>query len=141
MYSRVKGEPESRIIIPENYDGTAFIQSVEDGAKPQGERNIKVIGELTADAKLSPQQPQKNGEACEASADEDGASVGAFFEKIPFGGQLSRWFGALPARGILPKKFGTEEILIIATALFLFFSKSGDKECAIMLGLLLLVAN
>lgn len=141
MYSRVKGEPESRIIIPENYDGTAFIQSVEDGAKPQGERKIKVLGECSADAKMSPGEMSKSDEVFDGDYEKSEPAAESFFEKIPFGGQLSRWFGALPARGILPKKFGTEEILIIATALFLFFSKSGDKECAIMLGLLLLVAN
>lgn len=38
------------------------------------------------------------------------------------------------------QKIGTEEILIIATAAFLLFSKNGDKECAIMLLLLLFLA-
>ena len=47
--------------------------------------------------------------------------------KIPFLSSLS-----------LPK-IGTEEILIIAAAAYLFFSKDGDKECAIMLILLLFV--
>ena len=47
--------------------------------------------------------------------------------------------------GILPPslfgglKLGTEELLIGAIALFLLFSKSGDKECAIMLLLLLFI--
>ena len=36
-------------------------------------------------------------------------------------------------------KFGYEEILIIAVAAFLFFSEGGDKECAILLILLLLI--
>ena len=34
---------------------------------------------------------------------------------------------------------GTEEILIIATAAFLFFSKGGDRECALILLLLLFI--
>ena len=34
---------------------------------------------------------------------------------------------------------GIEEILILATALFLFSSRNGDKECALMLLLLLFV--
>jgi hypothetical protein len=33
----------------------------------------------------------------------------------------------------LKKGLGSEEILIIAFAAFLFFSKGGDKECAIIL--------
>ena len=36
-------------------------------------------------------------------------------------------------------RFGYEEILIIAVAAFLFFSDSGDRECAILLILLLLI--
>jgi hypothetical protein len=36
-------------------------------------------------------------------------------------------------------KLGTEELLLIALALFLFLSKDGDKECAIILFLLLFV--
>ena len=38
-------------------------------------------------------------------------------------------------------KIGTEELLIAAVALFLLFSKNGDKECAIMLLLTLFVAK
>ncbi len=37
------------------------------------------------------------------------------------------------------ERFGYEEILIIAVAAFLFFSDSGDRECAILLILLLLI--
>ena len=36
-------------------------------------------------------------------------------------------------------KIGTEELLIIALALFLFLSREGDKECAIILFLLLFI--
>lgn len=36
-------------------------------------------------------------------------------------------------------EIGSEELLIIAVALFLLFSQNGDKECAVMLLLLLLV--
>lgn len=38
-------------------------------------------------------------------------------------------------------KIGTEELLIAAVALFLLFSKNGDKECAIMLLLTLFVTK
>ena len=41
-------------------------------------------------------------------------------------------------KGLIPN-IGTEEILIIAVALFLFISRDGDKECAIMLLLLLIL--
>ena len=38
-------------------------------------------------------------------------------------------------------KIGTEELLIAAVALFLLFSKNGDRECAIMLLLTLFIAK
>ena len=41
--------------------------------------------------------------------------------------------------GIKMPTIGIEEILIIATAAFLIFSKNGDRECAILLLLLLFV--
>ena len=36
--------------------------------------------------------------------------------------------------------FGIEELLIIGVAAFLFFTKDGDKECAIMLLILLFIS-
>lgn len=39
------------------------------------------------------------------------------------------------------KKIGTEELLILALAAFLFFSRDGDRECALMLLALLFVGK
>lgn len=47
--------------------------------------------------------------------------------------------GILPPSLLGSLKLGTEELLIGAIALFMLFSKSGDKECAIMLLLLLFI--
>ena len=47
--------------------------------------------------------------------------------------------GLFGIEGIKMPKIGTEEILIIATAAFLLFSKNGDKECAIILLFLLFI--
>ena len=47
--------------------------------------------------------------------------------------------GLLGGLNLKMPKIGTEEILILATAAFLFFSKDGDKESAIILLLLLLI--
>lgn len=41
--------------------------------------------------------------------------------------------------GLKMPKIGTEEILIIATAAFLLFSKNGDRECALILLFLLFI--
>ena len=47
--------------------------------------------------------------------------------------------GLFGIEGIKMPKIGTEEILIIATAAFLLFSKNGDRECALILLFLLFV--
>ena len=46
---------------------------------------------------------------------------------------LSSLFGGDILRGIKIPKIGTEELLLLAAAAFLFFSKDGDKECAILI--------
>ena len=145
MYARTRADTDTRLNIPENYDGTAFIQAPSEPPPPQ-ERNIRILGECSADAKMSPQErhAEPDGEAVSAlDSKEAEKSVKTFslFDKLPFATTLGRW-RELPVLGqFFPSKIGTEEILIIATALFLLFSKSGDKECAIMLGLLLFVAK
>ena len=66
-------------------------------------------------------------------------------EAVPTSGGasiLSGLFGSgglFGIEGIKMPKIGTEEILIIATAAFLLFSKNGDKECAIILLILLFI--
>lgn len=58
--------------------------------------------------------------------------------KMPIFSSLFSRIGAV-ARPLGIERVGTEELLIIGVALYLLFSKSGDKECAIILLLLLLV--
>ena len=115
MYSRsFYPDTNERLTIPDNYDGTALIE-----APP-------VIEEKTAEASVSIPDIDKSEESTTVS-----------LGKIPF---LSGIFGNSKLNlGIRLPKIGTEEILIIATAAFLFFSKDGDRECAIMLALLLLI--
>lgn len=115
MYSRsYYADDQSKLALPENYNGTAFME------KPPEEETTSVITE-----------PQEE-ETVEASA-RGNRTLGGF-GNIPL---LSSLFGG---KGELKlPNIGLEEILIIATAAFLFFSKDGDKESAIFLLLLLLV--
>ena len=115
MYSRsFYPDTNERLTIPENYDGTALIE-----APP-------VIEDKAAEASVILPDTDKSQESTPAS-----------LGKIPF---LSGLFGGSKTDfGLKLPKIGTEEILIIATAAFLFFSKDGDRECAIMLALLLLI--
>ena len=118
MYSRsYYADETSRVTLPENYDGTAFRES---------------------DKERMPEQPiiESNDEnSVEASGHIVGEGTG--FGRIPI---LSALFGSGESCGLSgPMNLGIEEILILATAAFLFFSKDGDKESAIILLLLLLV--
>ena len=81
----------------------------------------------------------------------------ARYEEVHKGGESSEPVGNMLSSfsKLIPKKlfstdvfksikggfesFGTEELLIIAIALFLLFSKDGDRECAIMLLLVLFI--
>ena len=123
MYSRSYLDEGERVALPQNYDGFAF------GDDALCDKNCT--------------RPPTNAENPQFSCDNEGESqsVGAT-PKSPFGairGFGKGLFGGLFGSSIKLPKLGTEEILIIATALFLIFSKEGDKECAVLLLLLLLI--
>ena len=110
MYSRsFYPEAEEKTMLPENYDGTAF--------QPPSE------GEDSAECSLSP----KPSEAVAEAGLFKGGSLSL----------LSGLFGGLPS--IKMPKIGTEEIIILTVAALLFFNKDGDKECAILLLVLLFI--
>ena len=113
MYSRsyYSDEP-GKMALPDNYQGTTFMDQPE-------ERIESVFSE------------QKEETAPTIAHVESSKNI---FGGIPI---LSSFFGN--GMGINFQSIGIEEILIIATAAFLFFSKDGDKESAIILLLLLLV--
>ena len=82
-------------------------------------------------------QEDAAGESVEAVATGGGGILGSFASLFPLGRILPE--GARSALHLEGFKLGTEELLIIALALFLFLSKDGDKECAIILFLLLFI--
>ncbi|MBQ7387267.1 MAG: hypothetical protein IJW03_03775 [Clostridia bacterium] len=117
MYSRNYFDTElPPASLPENYVGTAF-----------SETEPREIVTPTPE----PDEPCESTEASAvpSSAHAQRSPIGSLFGgiKLPFLENLR-----------LPE-IGSEEILIIATAIFLLLSKNGDKECAVMLLLLLLV--
>ena len=123
MYTRsYYPEGTDRVNIPENYDGTAFMERKE-------EKEIDEASEVSFIEPSEVSSPKK------PLQDTEPTSFG--FGKIPL---LSGLFGG----GVSPlnlkmPKIGTEEILILAAAAFLFFSKNGDRESAVILLLLLLI--
>ncbi len=146
MYSRNRDGDESRITLPENYDGTAFMEKPKEQQPDLGERSIKVLGAPSADAKVSPvmmplEEEAKRSSAAPQKKSEDSSMTFGFLDKIPLWGLFKKGCTVGEGIGIRLPRIGTEEILIIAMALFLFFSKDGDRECAIMLAMLLLISN
>lgn len=124
MYSR-SYYPESadRMSLPENYDGTAFME--------RGEQNDGV-----AEVSFT----ERSGDAARDDAVQTGGGIPSVSGGIPFLSGLFDKGGLLGGLGLKIPTIGTEEILIIATAAFLFFSKNGDRECALILILLLFIS-
>ena len=122
MYSRnYYGETEEKPKLPANYDGTAFA-SQESG-------EIRDTGATEADAEAI----AAHSEGVNGVSQKRGGILSGLSHTL-LGGLLDG--GGL---NIKMPKIGVEEILIIATAAFLLFSKDGDVECAILLLLLLLI--
>ena len=115
MYTGNYFSKEKEITVPLNYSGSTF--SGDDTASTQS-----VMNDGTEETMA-------------------GAKDGGIFEAIssifPIGRILP--VGIRSALHLENFRIGTEELLIIALALFLFLSREGDKECAIILFLLLFI--
>lgn len=116
------GSGEGSPSLPSGYDGIAF----ED----------KTPEKLDTPPAKAVEEEEKIGESVTAGSSVD----------VKGDGILASLFS--PLRGIFkgggggslfPFRLGYEEILIIATAAFLFFSADGDRECALILLLLLII--
>ncbi len=121
MYTRTYTEERSGIIIPDSYGGTALIENIQN-EKGNGEDKGKNPWE---DAKKETNAANESEETAEAFSPLSKIKVPSFLSNILGFGNFSL------------QKIGKEEILIIAAAAFLFFSKEGDRELAIILLLLL----
>ncbi len=118
MYSRSYDDTDT-LTVPEGYGGTSMMQGLHNGEA------------------ISPEPEEYPADTV---ASEESVSAGMFsglLSKLPFGNMLGDVFGH-GKFGI--QKLGTEELLIIAAAAFLFFSRDGDRECAILLVLLLFIS-
>ncbi len=124
MYSRSYYPETERMSLPENYDGTAFME------RPSAEQN-----EETVEASVSDNADSQVFKG----TDEHRHRQQSPFENIPLLSGIFGKGGLFGGLGLHSPTIGTEEILILATAAFLFFSKSGDRECALILLLLLFI--
>ena len=130
MYTRnYCQDSEERIVVPENYDGNTF------RTQPNTESATYYhIANQTQDPEFNISETPDTKEAMSKSAKSDNSFLSSLKHFIPE--------GLFTGRGFLRNglsQIGTEEILIIGIALFLFFSKDCDKECALMLIFLLFV--
>ena len=132
MYTRsYYSDPKEAIKPPENYDGVTFSCQNEEFSHQNEEPR-------TVEANANPWEKEAKIVPDERSTSPVGGD--GILAKIPF---LSGIFGkgGLPILGSLSiPKIGSEEILIIGAALFLFLSRDGDKQCALLLLLLLLIS-
>ena len=81
-------------------------------------------------------------EVAQADAEKEPPQSNAEVEKVSSIPLMSGLFGnvSLPfLDSIKMPKIGTEELLILAVAGFLLFSKNGDRECALILLFLLFI--
>ena len=123
MYTRSYDE-KLGIVIPESYGGTLL----KDDDTRQKDTDYTDESSIQANA-----NPWENERVHNENLDESEPTF-SLLSALPF----RNFFGDIFKNGKFSlQKIGTEEILIIATAAFLLFSKNGDKECAIMLLLLL----
>ena len=114
MYAR--SYPERGSDIPDGYAGAA-VQSEDsrvDGAYIDGTRNPWET------------EPREKDTAVPASA--DGSVLSGLFGGLFRGGKFNL------------QSIGVEEILIIAAAAYMLLSGDGDRECGIMLLILLFIA-
>ena len=120
MYSR-SFYPTDTPLPPENYVGTAF-------------NNEKITENPDNEIKSEPEITKETEESVPAMGKEKGDSL------FGLSGLSSLFGGSIFDRGLgFLSDIKTEEILIIAVAAFLLFSKDGDIECAILLILLLFI--
>ena len=126
MYTRSYDE-NLGILIPESYSGTALRedQRSDEDVEPNNERHAEETFRYNTEPGGDGLHRQKGGE---------GEAKETFLSKLTSKGFLGNIFNN---DKFSLQKIGSEEILIIAAAAFLMFSKNGDKECAIMLLLLL----
>ena len=121
MYTRSYFPEEDSISIPKNYDGNAFGGTSDTVGIPTS------VAEIT---KISPRDKVAFEDSFEAEPTEETGALSASVEKEAHAGKgfvLGKFLpeGLKSLLSFDSFHIGTEEILIIALALFLLFSKGG----------------
>ena len=132
MYTRSYYSEDEKINVPENYNGTAIREPLENAPPEEAIESepLRAPWDIPSD-----EASKASSEAVITKKDSDSSFFGNILRRLPIspkmlGGELFK---------LRLEKIGFEEILIIGIALILLFSKEADKECALMLLLLLFV--
>ena len=131
MYSQNLSHPDNEIKLPPNYDGVLFSDEAETS-----DTCTNPLTSAKSEVKVSPKESE-NGEPVFKKNEEPGRRL---FPALDLGKGIGDIFAGLFRGGrIFPEKLELEDLLIIGIAAFLFFSPSGDKECALILLALIFV--
>ena len=125
MYTRNYPQEKSGIMIPESYGGTALRE--EEGERSSG---IPSMGGTP----INKNPWESENQTTTGDSEPTSAEPSSLFSRLPIANLFKDF---LHFDNFSLQNIGAEEILIIGVAAFLFFTKQGDKECAIMLLLLL----
>ena len=150
MYMQKYSESDTRVHLPDNYGGNAIFQGERVSLGTAEVKKPSVDHAEEPQLACGPPNESKNPWEAQANTEESQSASAtprpAIFDKFK---GLGGVFDALPLRSLFaPRRegcegdglsLGIEEIMIIAIAAMLFFSKNGDKECAIILLALLLI--
>ena len=151
MYTQKYSEGDARLYLPENYSGNAIMQNerislgTADIKKPTAD-SLEVTNKSANEAVKENKNPWENEDKATDEASAPTSATPSFLGKLK---GLGGMFDGISMKALLGKKsdsagtglwgLGIEEIMLIAIAAVLFFSKNGDKECALILLLLLLI--
>ena len=135
MYTRSYYPEQEKLTVPENYDGYAFSEEKSESVTLKESEIQESKAPLRAPWDEDKEEKQEKIAQPASATPKYDSSFGVFLNKIPFlkGISKSNTF----KNGL--SDFGTEELLIIGIAIFLLLSKSGDKECSLMLLFLLFI--
>ena len=134
MYTRAYYPEEQKITVPENYDGTALREcsgTTESAEPSEVDTPLRASWDIPKEIEVK----EDESDTVRSRPKESDGFFSGLRKKFP----ISNIFSGLDIFRDGSLKLGSEEILLIGVALFLFFTKGGDKECAIMLLLLLLI--
>lgn len=142
MYSRgYYSDTDEKINLPDSYDGVAFseLKATDTNTPTSNAEGAHEEPEAGGIGGKNPWEDTGQKKEAEVMARPGGGGIFSGLGSSPFFKGLFGGGSLLGIDGLKMPKIGTEELLIIATALFLLFSHEGDKECGIILLLLLFV--